>query len=101
MPLHAAAAARYRDRLSGPLRDRLDLTVDVPALPLDALAPAAAASRRRGSRPRGRRTGAAGRAHAGDGIATNAELTPALMAKHCAASAAALRVLRSAMSASR
>src|SRR5207249_2210818 len=29
--------ARYRDRLSGPLRDRLDLTVEVPALPLDAL----------------------------------------------------------------
>ncbi len=28
---------RYRDRLSGPLRDRLDLTVEVPALPLDAL----------------------------------------------------------------
>ncbi len=25
--------ARYRDRLSGPLRDRLDLTVEVPALP--------------------------------------------------------------------
>ena len=29
--------ARYRDRLSGPLRDRLDLTVEVPALPLDVL----------------------------------------------------------------
>jgi hypothetical protein len=28
---------RYRDRLSGPLRDRLDLTVEVPALTLDAL----------------------------------------------------------------
>src|SRR5439155_19471308 len=29
--------AKYRDRLSGPLRDRLDLTVDVPAVPPDAL----------------------------------------------------------------
>src|SRR6267154_1797965 len=29
--------ARYRDRLSGPLRDRLDLTVEVPALPIDTL----------------------------------------------------------------
>src|SRR5439155_554689 len=29
--------ARYQSRLSGPLRDRLDLTVDVPALPLEAL----------------------------------------------------------------
>jgi len=34
--------ARYRDRLSGPLRDRLDLTVEVPALPADALADRAA-----------------------------------------------------------
>src|SRR5712691_5005348 len=31
--------ARYRDRLSGPLRDRLDLTVEVPALPPDVLGP--------------------------------------------------------------
>ena len=29
--------ARYRDRLSGPLRDRLDLVVDVPALPAETL----------------------------------------------------------------
>ena len=29
---------RYRSRLSGPLRDRLDLTVEVPALPPDVLA---------------------------------------------------------------
>lgn len=28
---------RYRDRLSGPLRDRLDLVVDVPAVPASAL----------------------------------------------------------------
>src|SRR6185312_15811776 len=31
------AITRYRDRLSGPLRDRLDLLVDVPALPPDVL----------------------------------------------------------------
>src|SRR5258706_8043158 len=31
------AIARYRDRLSGPLRDRLDLLVDVPGLPPDLL----------------------------------------------------------------
>src|SRR6267154_4225232 len=29
--------ARYRERLSGPLRDRLDLSVEVPALPPDLL----------------------------------------------------------------
>src|SRR4051812_33389921 len=31
------AITRYRDRLSGPLRDRLDLLVDVPGLPPDLL----------------------------------------------------------------
>ena len=29
--------ARYRGRLSGPLRDRIDLTVDVPAVPVHAI----------------------------------------------------------------
>jgi len=91
--------ARYHDRLSGPLRDRLDLTVDVPALPLDALSADAtgepsAAVRARVVVARARQTSR----HAADGIATNAELTPALMRKHCAADGAALRVLRSAMS---
>ena len=33
--------ARYRGRLSGPLRDRLDLTVEVPALPVASLTAAA------------------------------------------------------------
>jgi magnesium chelatase family protein len=33
---------RYRGRLSGPLRDRIDLTVDVPALPAGAVADEAA-----------------------------------------------------------
>lgn len=28
---------RYHDRMSGPLRDRIDLTVDVPAVPVSAL----------------------------------------------------------------
>ena len=30
--------AKYRGRLSGPLRDRIDLIVDVPAVPVDAIA---------------------------------------------------------------
>ncbi len=90
--------ARYRDRLSGPLRDRLDLTVDVPALPLDALS--ADAGGESSATVRARVVAARGRQaarHAGDGIKTNAELTPPLMAKYCATDQAALRVLRSAM----
>ena len=91
--------ARYRDRLSGPLRDRLDLTVDVPALPLDVLGADAggessAAVRARVVAARARQAAR----HAGDVIMTNAELTPPLMAKYCATDQAALRVLRAAMS---
>ena len=36
-----AQISRYRGRLSGPLRDRLDLIVDVPAVPVSAIAEAA------------------------------------------------------------
>src|SRR5712692_9611615 len=91
--------ARYRDRLSGPLRDRLDLTVEVPALPLDALSDEAGGECSADVRTRvvAARARQASR-HAGDGIATNAELTPALMRKYCAADGAALRVLGSAIS---
>jgi magnesium chelatase family protein len=90
--------ARYRDRLSGPLRDRLDLTVDVPALPIDALGADAggepsAAVRARVVAARARQAAR----HAGDGIHTNAELTPPLMTRYCGTDAAAMRVLRAAM----
>ena len=36
-----AQVARYRGRLSGPLRDRIDLIVDVPAVPVAAIADSA------------------------------------------------------------
>ena len=89
---------RYRDRLSGPLRDRLDLTVEVPAMSIDALTVGEPGERSAAVRARvvAARARQAVR-HAGEGIATNAQLTPSLMAKHCGADAAALRVLRSAM----
>ena len=38
VPLHAHPVAKYRGRLSGPLRDRIDLIVDVPAVPVQAIA---------------------------------------------------------------
>jgi magnesium chelatase family protein len=90
--------ARYRDRLSGPLRDRLDLTVEVPALPLDALTATAGSESSADVRARvvAARVWQADR-HAGSGIFTNAELTPALLTRFCLTDGEALRVLRSAM----
>jgi magnesium chelatase family protein len=90
--------ARYRDRLSGPLRDRLDLTVDVPALPLEALSGDAGGEstadvRRRVVNARSRQV----QRHAHDGVFTNAELTPALLARYCQADKKALRLLKAAI----
>jgi magnesium chelatase family protein len=89
--------ARYRGRLSGPLRDRLDLTVDVPALPPHTLGArvagepsAAVRARVVSARSRQRER------YAVQGLRTNAELTPALMARHCAVDPAGLRLLEAA-----
>ncbi|HEY1911714.1 MAG TPA: YifB family Mg chelatase-like AAA ATPase [Vicinamibacterales bacterium] len=91
--------ARYRDRLSGPLRDRLDLTVEVPAVPAAALAgtpggepSSAVRARVVAARARQSRRYAPGR------VATNAELTPALIGLHCDTDRAGLRVLTAAVS---
>jgi magnesium chelatase family protein len=91
--------ARYRERLSGPLRDRLDLTVDVPAVPVDVLGdgePGGEPSAEVRQRVVAARARQAAR-YASHGITTNAQLTPALMASHCATDRAALRVLQAAM----
>jgi magnesium chelatase family protein len=85
---------RYRARLSGPLRDRLDLTVDVPAMPPDTLTSTArgessANVRTRVCAARERQR----RRYEGDGIWTNTELTPALLSRHCHLDAAGVRML--------
>jgi magnesium chelatase family protein len=90
--------ARYRDRLSGPLRDRLDLGVEVPAVPPDVLdrgesGESSAAVRARVVAARARQT----ERYAGEGVRLNARLTPALMAAHCGLDRAGLRVLSAAV----
>jgi magnesium chelatase family protein len=91
--------AHYRERLSGPLRDRLDLTADVPAVPIDVLSEndsrgeSSAMVRERVVAARARQV----ERYAGDGITTNAQLTTPLMAAHCGTDRAALRVLRAAV----
>jgi magnesium chelatase family protein len=90
--------AKYRGRLSGPLLDRLDLTVDVPAVPPDVLGTGesgepSAAVRARVVEARTRqheRTGA-------QGVRTNAALTAQMMASHCRLDSSGLRVLAGAV----
>jgi len=89
----------YHDRLSGPLRDRLDLTVEVPALPPEALGSvergeSSAAVRARVAVARDRQSAR----YEADRMTTNAELTARLMATYAQPNAAGLRVLSKAIS---
>ena len=90
--------ARYRSRLSGPLRDRLDLTVDVPALPPDVLGSTASGEASDLVRARVVAARECQRARYGaSGPGTNAELTSALMARHCRLDRSGLRILGAAV----
>jgi magnesium chelatase family protein len=87
----------YRGRLSGPLRDRLDLTVDVPALDLaslDAPTPGEPSVdvRARVMAARDRQM----HRYADAAIRTNGALTPSLMREHCGLDGRGARMLRTA-----
>jgi len=79
-----AHVARYRGRLSGPLRDRIDLIVDVPAVPVNAIAdgPAGEASASVRERVLAARTRQLNRYAASDSR-TNAELRGSPLAAAC------------------
>jgi magnesium chelatase family protein len=73
--------ARYRGKISGPLLDRIDIQIDVPALPENGLLAKAAgepsaAVRERVTRARERQLARQGK--------TNAALTPKEIEQHCA-----------------
>jgi magnesium chelatase family protein len=90
--------ARYREKLSGPLRDRLDLSVEVPALPPDAMTGDANGESSAAVRARVIAAREVQRLrYEGDGIRTNADLTSALLRRHCALDRPALRVLDAAV----
>jgi magnesium chelatase family protein len=79
-----AQVARYRGRLSGPLRDRIDLIVEVPAVPITALADAAPGET--SAAVRERVLAARHRQHARYGIEgprMNADLRGGMVAAHC------------------
>jgi magnesium chelatase family protein len=92
-----AQVDRYASRLSGPLRDRIDLTVTVPALPTADLASwdggeSTAAIR---ARVEAARTCQQARAPV-TGAPTNAHLAPRMLRQVCALDARSQRLLRDA-----
>jgi magnesium chelatase family protein len=85
---------RYASRLSGPLRDRIDLTVTVSALPTSELAAAVdseptSAIRERVEVARARQAARAATA----GVAVNARLAPRALRRACALDARSERLL--------
>jgi magnesium chelatase family protein len=87
---------KYRERISGPLRDRLDMTVDVPAVPLESLQDGASGEPSAAVRERVISARARQLERGVGSYRVNAELTPALMTRHCVLDAGARGVLASA-----
>ena len=102
-PKHACsctpgAVQRYRGRVSGPLLDRLDVQIEVPALPWHEMTSACAAESSAAIRDRVRAARARQRErYARNGIATNAELGSRLLERHCRPDATGARLLESAV----
>src|SRR5438105_2726895 len=79
-----AQIAHYRSRLSGPLRDRIDLIVEVPAVPISAISEAMPGESSASVRDRvlGARAIQQER-HGSDGPRTNAGLRAGMVARYC------------------
>ncbi len=93
-----ATVANYRCRVSGPLRDRFDIQVEVPALPAKALgdSPPGESSSVVGARVAAARRVQEGRAPDG-GRPVNARLTPDLLRRLAAPDPDGRRLLRQAI----
>ncbi|BCA57051.1 hypothetical protein W02_41910 [Nitrospira sp. KM1] len=90
---------RYRARLSGPLQDRLDIHVEVPAVSVQELQGQEAAAETSAvilSRVVEARRRQVDR-YAKDGIHTNAQLKPRLLKRYCGLDKPALDLLQQAM----
>ena len=91
---------RYVGRISGPLLDRIDIHVDVPAVRFKELSNESAPAGESSEEIRARVNAARGRQLArlaGEGIYANAQLTPRHLRRFCRLDAESERMLESAM----
>lgn len=95
----AASVARYLNRISGPLLDRIDLHVEVTPVALDELSDAAPAERSEAVRERvvAARTRQEARFAGLEGVHTNAMMNPAMLREFCRTDAACRTMLEHAM----
>ncbi len=87
---------RYRQRLSGPLRDRLDLAIEVPPLAVPELLGAEGGESSQAIRARVEMARARQRARTGDPFSVNARLAGRALRRSCPLDAAGRRLLESA-----
>lgn len=95
----SAMVARYQGRVSGPLTDRIDLHVEVPAVPIDVMASGGEGepSEEVGLRVRRARWTQSERFHDATGVYGNAHMTPADLRRWCHPSRPVARLLRLAV----
>ncbi len=91
-----AAIARYVGRISGPLRDRFDLSAEMPAVPVSALADAPPGEATAEVARRVARARDAQQQRHGDGRVTNARLSGAQVRRWCLPDPAGLALVRRA-----
>lgn len=91
---------KYRQRISGPLLDRIDLHVEVPLVEYKALSQAEAGESSASIRDRVERSRAiqAERFRGITGLHTNSAMTPRLIKKHCELDAECSGMMEHAMS---
>jgi magnesium chelatase family protein len=92
-----AQVARYHGRLSGPLRDRIDLTVDMPAVEVQAMTDGGPGESSAAVRARVMAARALQRERYGGTAAVNAELRGRAVGNACRTDAAGRQVLRRAV----
>jgi len=89
--------AKYRGRLSGPLRDRIDLIVEVPAVPVTAIADVAPGEPSSAVRDRVLKAREVQQArHTASGARTNADIRGSAVNKYCRPDAEGRALLRRA-----
>jgi magnesium chelatase family protein len=91
---------RYVNRISGPLLDRIDIHVDVPAVRFKELASSFAPESEGSAQIRERVVRARVRQHGrlqGEGVFSNAQMSPRLIRKYCRIDAESERMLEQAM----
>ena len=90
---------KYRSRLSGPLLDRIDIHVEVPAMELKDLAGTSAEESSASIRGRVTRARLVQRQRFSDQgrVTCNARMTPRLLRKHCALDSESMELLKQAV----